>query len=433
MKSNFNKITATQWVKKLRKNDDLFKLFIEDCENYERKVSNYYKTKGEVEEKTVIVGKQFHIYNLERRFFFFEHLMYLSGEDMELGDDNIKRLCNLYIDNPGCELDTQTFLNSFSNIDNSKMSNFVFGRRETKVFFDILCRSRLKLIALGVPYYKCFSTYFRLMNLTLNSLAIAENKVLVLDFDRLVEVNQVWECVRYSKEKETLDLFIKLLISLYTNLSPNHSSGKQIEVKREFIDKCLRTITELKIDQEEQAVTNLVKSLEVMLDSDDGKKYETENEEGHKQIISIIMKPSISYSLNLDGPVKKIEVDTKATIGQVRKKISNIFQLPFNSFEMFTKEKTFGEKDYDIILRIYGYPDRIFIQKIPIPLETPKSYLAQSQTSINTLFMLLAKENTSYVDSVWKLLNNIPESKEMKDEIQSMEFLDQVLIQLTLP
>lgn len=89
--------------------------------------------------------------------------------------------------------------------------------------------------------------------------------------------------------------------------------------------------------------------------------------------------------------------------------------------------KTFEPSDYDAILRSFNCPESIYIHRDDSAADASKAYLAQTQSFINALFGLLFKENTTYVELVWSLLNNIPPSKELQMEIESMQFGAEVL------
>ena len=56
--------------------------------------------------------------------------------------------------------------------------------------------------------------------------------------------------------------------------------------------------------------------------------------------------------------------------------------------------------------------------------ENPKLYLAHNQSYINTLFLLLSKETTSYVDPVWNLLTTLPPNKKMQSDIETLNIPD---------
>lgn len=427
MKHNNSKISASQWITKLMKNDNLFAIFIEDCENYEKLVGEYCKKKGKVDEDTVIVRKQKHSYNLDKRLSFFEYIMKHIDEEFKLGDENIQRLCDLYIDNAGSEFDTMAFLNSFSSKEEGRLPTYVFNIKETRLFFTIIYRSRSKLMHIGLPYYKCFATYFKMINLEPKSIAISEEKIVVLEFDKLLGMDQLWDCVRCCEHQDTLKLFIDLLITLYTNLGSGHKSSKRTEIVKSFIDRCFKTIMELDVNNEELAVTNLVKLLAAMLDYDTGNKYEVEDNDSQKQVIRVISPQSNISHNELAGDDEKIEIDIQATVGQVKKRIANIFGIPFGSLKMVSSSKAFDSSDYDSILRIYGNIEKIYIQSTDANSESLKDYLAQNQTCINALFALLFKEDTAYVDLVWNLLNNIAPSQKLQTEIETMEFSDEVL------
>jgi len=92
---------------------------------------------------------------------------------------------------------------------------------------------------------------------------------------------------------------------------------------------------------------------------------------------------------------------------------------------MNSVSKVFDNDEDDQKLRNVGWVHQLYIQKIPGALnleqDNPKIYLAHNQTYINTLFVLLSKEGTKYVDSVWYLLNTLPPNKKMQTDIETMK------------
>jgi len=120
-------------------------------------------------------------------------------------------------------------------------------------------------------------------------------------------------------------------------------------------------------------------------------------------------------------------VNIEVKIGTIRKMASELFQIPFNDLKMKSKTKKYSQSDNRNSLRALGWSHTLNLERSKPNLGNPKTYLAQNQAHINALFVLLSKENTGYVDLVWKLLNSIPTNKEMQEDIKSIELNDEVI------
>jgi hypothetical protein len=422
-----NSLTKTRdWAKELWNNHDLFNIFIEDCENYERLVRESCEKRGTEDniDSVVIAGKYKHGDSLAKRFNFFECAMKAEGREMNLGQANIERLCNLYI-NSTCQYNRIQFLLNFSSRDDNRASTFIFNRKETKIFFDIISTARSKLISLGIPYYRCFANNFQLINMQ-GELKFTADGILVLNFPGLHGMDQLCDSILHCEEKTTLDLFINLLIAVYTRVDISLPQETKAEISQSFIDRCFSTIATLNIDHEELAITNLMKLLEAMFDFVDGKEFEVEDEPGQRFSLTLTLRPGNVCSLSLDNEIRNVEVNMDVKIGSIRKMAADLFQVPFSELKMQSKSKLYHQSDNYSSLRSIGWTNAFYFQRLNTGPGNPKTYLAHSQAHINALFVLLSKENTGYVDLVWKLLNNIPPNKEMQADIASINLADGV-------
>lgn len=128
---------------------------------------------------------------------------------------------------------------------------------------------------------------------------------------------------------------------------------------------------------------------------------------------------------------KRFDVLVDITVGQLRKKIADAYHLPFGSFEMKGPVRVYEPEDDDSQLRNVGWAQQILIEpykaqendpeqsKNPSP-KSLKSLLAHNDKYISHLFILLSKENTAYVDTVWELLSSLPSNQKMLTEIQAL-------------
>lgn len=424
LRSNINLAKPKEWAKELWQKHNLFALFMEDCENYERLVREFCEKAGTQDniEDSAIAGKYRHKHNIERRFYFFEQTMRIGGKDADLGRENIERLCSLYIDNI-CRYDAKQFLISFSSKDETRAPVFIFNRKETKIFFDIISAARPKLISFGLAYYRCFANNFQLINMAASALKYIIDGILVLDFDELLGMDQLWDSVCHCEEKGTLKLFIDLLIAVHTKLDQGLSPEEKAKIEKAFIDRCFSTIMKLDVAQEELAITNLMKLLEAMFDYVDGKEFEMQLEPGQKLTLTLAFKPG--------NETRNLEVGMDIKVGNIRKVASEIFHAPFSELKMQSKFKLFTQNDNESELRSLGWSSNFYFQRVVNNLGDVKTFLAENQTYINALFALLAKENTGYVDLVWKLLNNVPANKEMQTDIKFIRLAEGVTSPLT--
>ena len=95
--------------------------------------------------------------------------------------------------------------------------------------------------------------------------------------------------------------------------------------------------------------------------------------------------------------------------------------------ESKTKNYNYSQSDNRNLLKAIGWPHTLSFHRSSSNLDNSKTYLAQNQAHINALFVLLSKENTGYVDLVWRLLNSVPTNKEMQRDITSIELNDEVI------
>lgn len=114
------------------------------------------------------------------------------------------------------------------------------------------------------------------------------------------------------------------------------------------------------------------------------------------------------------------------TVGQVRKKVADLYHMPFNSFQLSSITRTYEAEDDDQALRNIGWAQKLTFQKNPnySSNDSPKLLLAHNPSYINHLFLLLSKESKSYVEPVWNLLITLPPNKKMKEDISTINITD---------
>lgn len=87
--------------------------------------------------------------------------------------------------------------------------------------------------------------------------------------------------------------------------------------------------------------------------------------------------------------------------------------------------RTYEPEDDDTQFRNIGWSQSLFIELYPGQSnESIKTLLAHNITYINHLFVLLTKENTAYVDTVWELLSILPSNEKILAEIKALNIPD---------
>ena len=113
------------------------------------------------------------------------------------------------------------------------------------------------------------------------------------------------------------------------------------------------------------------------------------------------------------------------SLGQIRKKVAEAFHIPFSGFQMRGPVRTYEPEDDDSLFRNIGWSQNLFIELFPGQKdESIKTLLAHNITYINHLFVLLTKENTAYVDTVWELLSILPSNEKILAEIKALNVTD---------
>ena len=119
-------------------------------------------------------------------------------------------------------------------------------------------------------------------------------------------------------------------------------------------------------------------------------------------------------------------------IGQLRKKVADAYNLPYGGFRMRTSVRVYEPEDDDAQLRSIGWAQQLLIEPYQVKNEENsqsnkesnnknlKTLFAHNENYMNHLFLLLSKENTTYVDSVWELLSTLPSNQKMLTEIQAL-------------
>ena len=433
-----HKTTVQEVINKLAKEYGLVEVMLNSLGLYEKKVMETVG-KGVLRQEnigeTVIVGKYKHSASLELRFRFVEYLRRFGGDEAKFGKENLTKLWNLFVDGCGSEYDTRQFLKWLSNDKDATPAQgptAVFSADENLVLFDTIAKARAKLgNKLDLSYYKCFANFFKLINIAANSLDISKKgRVRVLKFASLIGVDAVWENVCLCSQEASRVKFCELLIEIYTSLDESLQDQKT-KLMESFIDRCMQSIRVGKSEGEQNDLTiaNVVKLLQQLFDMLDGKKYDEGDDPSLRKFeVVLVLKPgTLTRFLKIHsiGPdMKAVQADIDVLLGQVRRMAAITFHIPFNAVQLFTAARTLDPEDDDLKLRNIGWAAQINVQKLAGfssgSIQDPKMYLAQNQTYINNLFVLLAKEGSPYVDAVWNLIATLPANQRMQADLETL-------------
>ncbi len=438
-----HKTTVVELITRLAKEYGLVDVVLGSFQHYEKLVVEALG-KGLRQEnvgEAVIVGKYKHVSNLELRFKFTEHLRRFGEDAAKFGTENVMKLWRLFVDDCSSEFDTQQFLKwlaSEKEGNGCMVPLGVFSQDENQILFDTLAKSRVRLgNSPNLSYYRCFSTLFKLLNINSKSGEVRKGRFRTLKFATLSGLDELWENACRCGQEASRAQFCELLIDAYTNLHES-VAGQRKDTMAALVDRCMGCVIKAEADKDELTITNIVKLLQQLFDIIDGKRYEdTEETTAHKFQISLVLKPG-SYFVwwnNLIGlETKAAEVGMDVVVGQLRRKAAEAFHLPFSGIQLFTSTRTFDPEEDDQKLRVLGWVQQIYVQKLAGETgnEDPKMYLAQKQEYILSLFSLLSKETSPYVDSVWSLLTTLPANKKMQTDIETLSLPEGVSVSTSL-
>lgn len=412
-------MSCSKMMKKLSNDYQLIELIINSCIYYSRIVYSKIDMKNNQDDigNNIFIGKYSHAINLEIRFKFLEFIIKRGPDNLELGNENIQKLWDLFVTLGKSEFDTKSFFKWISS-ETEPGTNAIAGqmlrKSEREFLLKLICSSKEKLANnLGLLYYKCFASQFAKINITAGNLSNSFGKILVKNYD-LIGLDAIWENISFNQNENGKLKFAELLIELYLNMSESLEKNKAT-IYGQFIYKCMNSIISAGKENHESVIENFVRLLLLFVETLDGKKYIIHNDSANKFLLSVVSKDS------MDEELGKIKVGYDITIGQVRKKIADLLRLPFRGFQISGKNITFGHDNDDGYLRDLGWSKIITVQKLENdPKENPKFLLSQNKEYISHLFLLLSKKESTFADAVWDLLNSLPPNQNAITEIESI-------------
>ena len=412
-------MSISKMIKKLSNDYNIIELIIDSCIFYSRAVYSKIESKenlGDIGNNTYI-GKYPHAINFEVRFKFLEFAIKRNSDCLELGNDNLQKLWDLYVTFGKSEYDTKAFFKWISIETEPGVNNYsgqIFKKEERDLLFKLICSSRDKLEKnMGILYYKCFVSQFTKLNIITGSLWNTLGGVLVKNYN-LIGMDAIWENVSFNQNENGRLKFAELLVELYLNMSESLEKSKTT-IWGEFIDKCMNSIISAERENHENIIENYVKLLLLFVETLDGKKYIVHNDSAHRFVLCVVSRE------NMNEEIGKIKVGFEITIGQIRKKIADLLRLPFRGFQMAAKGKVYGYENDDECLKDIGWSKTIIIQKSESdPKQNPKYLLSQNKEYINHIFLLLSKKESTFADVVWELLNSLPPNQNAIEAIEKI-------------
>ena len=270
-----------EWILSLNKQYRLIELAIESCKHYAELVKEKLNTNENIND--CIIGKLKHSVNIKTLFNFLENIIKLSDNKIEVGESNMIKLCDLYMN----QYDAEAFLKWISWEKEMKTIQ-IFDKEETKILFEIVCNSRERLEnKFGVLYYDCFANNFVLLNYKLGNMKLPNEKISVVKFENLIGLECLWDCVYYCTNENARAKFSRLLIDIYTNLQGSIEVEERNRVMREFVEKCIKGMTEGEEKNEELGIANYAKLLINLIEFLDGTEYEQIKNTGQKIVLEI--------------------------------------------------------------------------------------------------------------------------------------------------
>ena len=125
-------------------------------------------------------------------------------------------------------------------------------------------------------------------------------------------------------------------------------------------------------------------------------------------------------SNKVDEAIVKLPGRTDMKIGQVRKKIADTFEIPFNSFRLIANGKVYDMNNNDTFIQGANH---FQVKEYEDIEEHPKAYLSESQEYIGKLLLLLSKDNALYTESIWHVLNILPCNQQLKESIKQIQVI----------
>ena len=214
-----------------------------------------------------------------------------------MGNDNIAKLCNLYIDDSNLTFDTKHFLDWISWQYEMNDLSIKLNNDEVSFLFDIISKSYSKLLnRFDINYYTCFANNFIIVNTNRNILEYSQNKFKVIKFEDIIGLDQIWDCICQCTEEECRLKFTNLLLKSYTNFHNSVPVDKMNEILKGCIYKCMEKIKSF--EDNTLAITNLLKLLIKFLSFYDDKPYVMPISEDTKYTITLIQMSSIDLYYN---------------------------------------------------------------------------------------------------------------------------------------
>jgi hypothetical protein len=368
---------------------------------------------------TVLAGHYSHRVNLELRFEFIEFLYRFTENKKYKIELNGKQLSclwdNLVINSRG-ENEKNLFYKFLINSNNDDSSDSFTERIAEYLFNEILTHNtKFDLQHLSFVGFRLFKKYFIYINERYDKIKYYR-KISTNSHD-IYGYNILWEILIETPNEIVKRECAKILANLCVNLS-NYEEEIRTKIWTDFISKLihyLQNSVEQKSESGVKGILLLIKLIIRILDSP-GEISSQENLINYQNSSEYIF---IHSDKNLKRPVK---IGNNEKVIEVREKISYFFDVPINYVSILSNKRIIDLKDdvkifKDLIdtrsvLKVYERGNPILDFK-----NNPSALIKENKFIFNTLFNLLQNPQSSYIEDAWELINLLPKSKEIEENI----------------
>lgn len=394
-------------LKELDTKFGLLELLIAEIESYHARAkkalesSKDYNKANTALRDTALVGKYTYHVNFSNHLEFLEFLISYENYSLDLSEKLVERLWDVFIVDALFNEDQKLFLKWVSPRYNARTgeTNFILPKKEAQTFFINILSNKNKLDPenLSPEGFSCFNSYFKVINELEGNIRIGKNaafKVLNLNY---LGKQQLWDLFLTCKNRETLEQIVRLIVECHLKLDDSLEAQKNV-LWEELVSKCMGYLKEGYNNKNELLINRGVLLLMKFFDKFEGKSDNTEKkpEEGRLSSYSF----NIAVVLRPANISKTVQISLNQTIGTLRRKISEAFELNINEFKLFGKSNLIDREDDEKIFHHVGFTGPYSIQKIqPVTgseggAAHPKNIVASNPEYIDLLFALLSSDNS---------------------------------------
>ncbi|CDW78729.1 UNKNOWN [Stylonychia lemnae] len=422
---NENDVTQKTVIVQLNKQLQLVNKIIQNIKNYHLQVKEKLKTlqasKKILPEDIstyIFVGKHAHDNILNQLLKFLESLIIESNLDVTIGPENINTLWEIFVQQPNFSSDQNLFL-KWINLQRQH-DQFIFNDEERKYLFTKILCNPTYVNKMSYGQVKCFQKYFKIINSQEENMEIQRKRMRVINHDKLIGLDTLWRMAVESENEKSKEESMDLLVELHLKFDQSLSIPEQHKVWLGFINKCVKNLD----SADDNLVANTIQLLSRFID-----KYE-----GKRPLKPDVIQPqyqnftpcTVTVQNRVDSTRKQVQIGYFQTMGHLRQKIADAFDLQINEFTMSLRN-SFVDQDEDDnkLVKEFGVIQSVFISKNASynADNHPKNIIASNQANYETLFFLLSKDNPQLVETAWDLLQKLPVNVKLSQEIKELSGL----------